>query len=261
MMSDYIFEAQKEDKELRRLCLIEAVFDPDTITRLIKTGIKAGWCCLEIGAGAGSIALWMSKQVGPGGSVVAIDRDTTHLQALNGTRCEVIQGDFLETNLEVQFDLIHCRYVLIHNKNDMEILKKIRHILKPGGRVLLEEPDFTSARTLNPSSNMSGKKVNQAICRMFRDMDLDPMYGLHLPEKLTESGYDILDLDAALHFSPGNSSLAKLMAASAKVLREKYIASGEASEEDITSYIKNAENGDYWAIYYATISIMGKVAG
>ncbi len=257
-MSEYIFERQTEDKEMQRLRMIESAFDPATIAKLKKTGIKEGWRCLEIGAGAGSIALWMSEQVGLSGKVVAIDKNTTHLQVLKGINCEVIQGDILEASLEGQFDLIHCRYVLIHNKHDLEILKRIRHHLKPGGCVVLEEPDFNSALILNPTADRCVQKVNQAICKMFLDMDLDPMYGIHLPDKLMKTGYDIIHLDAALHFCRGNSPAAKVMAASATALREKYIASGEANKEDIENYIKNARDGTYWAVYYATVSVMVK---
>lgn len=259
-MSEYIFEKQKENKETQRLRLLETAFDAATIAGLKKTGISAGWRCLEIGAGAGSIARWMTEQVGATGSVVAIDKDTSHLQALDDTHCEIIQGDFLHLPFNIPFDVIHCRYVLIHNQQDLAMLKKIRSLLKPGGCVLLEEPDFTSALKMNPASELSAKKVNQAICTMFRDLKLDPMYGISLPNKLSQTGYEIIDLDAALHFCRGNTPVAKLMAASADALREKYIGSGEANEGDIETYIKHAANDDYWSVYYTTISVRAKAA-
>ena len=43
---------------------LEAGLDENTKTRLSALGIAAGWRCLEIGAGSGSIARWMAKLVG-----------------------------------------------------------------------------------------------------------------------------------------------------------------------------------------------------
>jgi 2-polyprenyl-3-methyl-5-hydroxy-6-metoxy-1,4-benzoquinol methylase len=59
MMNEYILERNQGDDELLRLRMIEEALDPATIALLHSTGIRAGWRCLEIGAGGGSIAVWM----------------------------------------------------------------------------------------------------------------------------------------------------------------------------------------------------------
>lgn len=58
----------------RRLSLLENYLDPMT-RRLSMLGIGHGLRCLEVGAGSGSVASWLSKQVGPTGRVVATDID------------------------------------------------------------------------------------------------------------------------------------------------------------------------------------------
>jgi ubiquinone/menaquinone biosynthesis C-methylase UbiE len=50
--------------------------NPGTIRRMGNIGVTDGWICLEVGAGAGSIARWLARRVGPTGSVVATDLDT-----------------------------------------------------------------------------------------------------------------------------------------------------------------------------------------
>ena len=54
-MSHYIFDNNSHEREFRRLQLVEAANDPTTIALLEETGIQAGWHCLELGTGAGSI--------------------------------------------------------------------------------------------------------------------------------------------------------------------------------------------------------------
>src|SRR5437764_7055243 len=65
-----------------RLASIEEWLDPGTISHLRARGIGAGWRCLEVGGGGGSIARWLCAQVRPGGQVVATDRDTRLLERL-----------------------------------------------------------------------------------------------------------------------------------------------------------------------------------
>lgn len=142
-VSAYIFDSHKEDKELKRLKLIEAAFDAESISCLKKTGLKTDWYCLEIGPGAGSILAWLGGKVGEHGAVVGIDKNTKYVDHLKTAPFQIITGDFSEAQFERAFDLIHCRYVLIHNAEEQGLISKIKQCLKPGAYVVLEEPDFT----------------------------------------------------------------------------------------------------------------------
>jgi len=73
-MGEYIFEKNAPDREFDRLKMIEAATDADTLSLLEQTGIAAGWNCIELGAGAGSIAEWMGRRVGPQGLILAHTR-------------------------------------------------------------------------------------------------------------------------------------------------------------------------------------------
>ena len=42
-------------------------------------GLAEGWHVLEVGAGGGSMARWLSEQVGPSGRVMATDIDLQRL--------------------------------------------------------------------------------------------------------------------------------------------------------------------------------------
>ena len=64
-------------KAKRRLALLEFYLDPKTKRRALALGLPYGWRCLEVGAGGGSIALWLSDQVGMEGKVVATDINPT----------------------------------------------------------------------------------------------------------------------------------------------------------------------------------------
>jgi len=258
-MSQYIFDKNAEDRELGRLRMIEAAVDADTIGLLNETGVAAGWSCLELGAGAGSIVEWMGAQVGSRGTVLALDKKTAYLRRFSSVPYRVIEGDFLTIPIASTMDLLHARYVLIHNKQDEAMLRKIRTIVKPGSYVVLEEPDFTSAQFLNFYGDAAHKRVNEAICRMFTKAGLDPAYGIGLPRKAAAAGLNIVRTKAVLHLCAGNAPIANVMAESALALRKEYTGTGIATDQDIDRYVAYAHDPQYWSVYYSTVSVIAQV--
>src|ERR1700758_2008586 len=70
----------REEAEDDRLSLLERLLDP--ISRRRRDKVRPGWRCLEVGAGRGSMAVWLAEQVGPSGQVVANDLELTSLERL-----------------------------------------------------------------------------------------------------------------------------------------------------------------------------------
>src|SRR5215475_14767528 len=104
----------REQPEEERLGLLEQLFDP--ISQRRRDLVQPGWRCLEIGAGRGSMAVWLAQQVGPTGQVVATDIDLRYLDRLKLPNLEVVRHNILEDSLDVlapgSFDLVCCRLVL-----------------------------------------------------------------------------------------------------------------------------------------------------
>jgi ubiquinone/menaquinone biosynthesis C-methylase UbiE len=134
-------------RQLERLTALEAVLDAGTVRHLEALGVGAGWGCLEVGAGAGSIARWLCERVGRGGHVLATDLDTRFVEAAllhqhNGT---VLQHDLLRDRLpEASFELVHARLLLAWLTEPSHGLTKLVAALKPGGLLLAEELDCIS---------------------------------------------------------------------------------------------------------------------
>src|SRR5215467_15342980 len=97
-MSTYPISNADPDEE-RRLALLESLVDPGTIQRLSNLDVGPGWRCLEVGAGRGSIAKWLSEKVGTQGSVVAIDIDTRFLDAIGADNLQVLKLDVVDEPL------------------------------------------------------------------------------------------------------------------------------------------------------------------
>ncbi len=259
--SQYVFTDSQRSRELERLQAIEQVFDPASQKRIQLTGITENWRCLEVGAGAGSIAQWLATVVGKNGKVLAVDLDTRFIAHLNQSNVEVLEADVRHLTLESNsFDLIHARYVLIHIPDFQVALIKMLELLKPDGWIVLEEPDFSAARAIvgEKTACQSVNRVNRAILKMFENRGMDYALGVKLPAILQGYALQLLSVENGAPLSNGGSGVATVMKMSTLQLAEKYVATHIATQEDVERYCQFAEDQSAWAIYYATVGVVAQ---
>jgi len=104
-----------------------------------------GWRCLEVGGGGGSITEWLCRRVGPTGRVVATDINTRFLDALdfeNLERCVHTTLSWTDSNKEcwTSFTLLRA----LSSQWTPDSARADGLSAKPGGVLLVEEPDFSS---------------------------------------------------------------------------------------------------------------------
>jgi len=260
LKTDYVFQATEEPRELVRLQMLERIFDAGTQRRMLATGPTTGWHCLEVGAGAGSIVRWLEQRVGPSGKVVALDTNPRFLRGSSSSTIEIMQGDICDMELPLAtFDLVHARYVMIHIAEYRKAFERMLRCVKPGGWVVIEEPDFQAARAVTgpEESRLSFGRVTDAIERMFTSLGMDYALGAQLPALFQEYDLSHLTVEHEGHLSAGGGMVAQLMKLSAEQLRDKYVATGKVTEADIEQYCRLADDPDAWAIYYATVAVTG----
>jgi SAM-dependent methyltransferase len=137
-------------KDAQRLRLLHDVYGPGTEALLRRAGLRAGLRVVEIGCGSGNTACWVAEQVGPGGSVVAIDVSPEQIEVARqqavGRKLRNIEfqvADAYAPRLpEGAFDLAYCRLVLMHLTHPADALAAMRALVRPGGVVACEEMDL-----------------------------------------------------------------------------------------------------------------------
>jgi SAM-dependent methyltransferase len=205
----YIYRDQPDEAELRRLRMLERLADPYTEELLLEIGLSAGWHCLEVGAGAGSTARWLSSQVGPGGRVVALDTDTRFLRpTIAGPgRPEVIEADILVDDLPSgAFDLVHARHVLAHLGDQAGgAVQRMAAALRPGGWLVVEDIDATDLllATDDPFAQHAANVVVAAFREAIAERGADANIGRRLPTLLEAAGLVGVEVDARLPFRRG----------------------------------------------------------
>jgi len=187
-----------------RFAHLSALYDDVTSRHLDRLGIRAGWSGLEVGAGGGSIALFMSRRVGVRGHVVATDINTDWmscpLPANVELRCHDIGIDPLP---DATFDVIHARAVLTFVPERRTALQRMIAALKPSGWLRIEEllPPITEAwdRPDEPDVALA-RKARLAILEVVRRGGGDPVFPQELPLYLGASG--LADVGAEGYFVP-----------------------------------------------------------
>jgi ubiquinone/menaquinone biosynthesis C-methylase UbiE len=141
-MTSYIFDNSAEREAVERFSSLSGTARSHTVRHLLSTGVGAGWQCLEIGGGSGSIARWLADRVGHQGNVFVTDIDPRFLAPAGRGQLKVRRHDVGTEGLpESTFDLIHARLVLIHVPQRVASLDRLVAALKPGGWIVIEEYD------------------------------------------------------------------------------------------------------------------------
>lgn len=159
--------------------------DAYTTGILRDLGITESWDCLELGAGAGSVAYWLAGQC-PGGRVVAVDVDTRYLAPDRAPNLEVQQADITDRGYRPgSFDLIHARYLFCHLPGRDEVIARAAGWLKPGGWLVVADP-YQLAPETSPFPLV--RRLMAAYQRKYAAHGADLTWARGLPAVLARSG-------------------------------------------------------------------------
>jgi len=226
-----------EDFEGERLQLLQQSLDPLTIRRFERLGVQKGWRCLEVGAGGGSVARWLVKQVGPQGKVVATDIETRLLDKMHEPNLEIRQHDILVDSLEQgYYNLAHTRAVLMHLSDPVQAVRKMAAAVRPGGWLFLEEFDwisFGAVDTDSPAAQAFNQKMGTLAKTLQAVHVMDLYFGRHLRGLLEQLGFVDTDAEGITGISRGGEPLTQLQQMNLQLAGPPLIAAGILSEEDV----------------------------
>ena len=149
----------RTEAETRRLILQAHIYGPLTRRFFQAAGIGAGMKVLDIGSGAGDVAMLAADLVGPRGRVVGVDMNGEILEtarrraaAAGFANVTFHAGDVREIAFEDEFDAVVGRWVLMYVPDPAALLRSLIARLRPGGIVAFHENDFTYPPTTFPAT-------------------------------------------------------------------------------------------------------------
>lgn len=255
----YVFDNAKRYAEIRYQLLSE-MFDEATTRHLASTGAGGGWRCLEAGAGAGSVARWLSKRVGPAGRVIATDLDTTLLQRLRLINVQVRRHDLVRDHLDQrEFDLVHTRLVLMHLPQREQALSKLCDAVKPGGWIVLEEFDSLSQPA---DSSLECPETPLKTARAFRQhvasQGVDLGYGRTLTGSLVRRRFENIRSEGRLAIWQGGSAGSRFMRSTYEELREQILRTGVVTEEEYERDLTRLDDPSFLVVSPVMWSVCGR---
>ncbi|WP_198520661.1 class I SAM-dependent methyltransferase [Kitasatospora sp. CB02891] len=228
----YLFDNASAHARGQHRCLA-GWLDRISIGELSRVGVQPGMSCLDVGAGAGSIAVWLADQVGPGGAVLATD--LVPLPMADRPALTVLRHDVVRDALpEAAFDLVHVRLVLSHLPEREAVLARLLAALRPGGVLHLLEFDAEYAPVLTVPDERAGdlyRRYQQAKLRAFRTRGSEQGWGRKCAAAMVRAGF--VGVEASPHLDtlgPGTPQL-EMQVHNTWHLREALLREGLTDDE------------------------------
>jgi SAM-dependent methyltransferase len=143
-----------------RLRILHNVYGPGARTLLTRAGIQPGMKVADLGCGVGMTTRLLAELVGDAGQVVGIDYSAAQIEVARNltpsskSNVSFVEASATDTGLpRMSFDLVYCRFLLIHLTEPELAMREMYDLLKPGGILVIEDGDLTSAGS-EPSSKL-----------------------------------------------------------------------------------------------------------
>lgn len=210
---------------------LSGMLNPRTVARLssLRTDIR-GSRCLEVGAGAGSIAHWLAEQVGPQGQVLATD--LAPISIPSHPRLKVLRHDIVNEPVpDGPWDLVHTRLLLMHLPSRLDVLRKLAAALAPGGVLVVEDWDISwlDNRAMHAPSAADAalfERYHDTLIKVFVESGVEPSWACQALGHMIDAG--LVDVSAQIQTESwhGGSVGAKMIAGTITQLRDRLLAHG-----------------------------------
>jgi SAM-dependent methyltransferase len=142
-----------------RLRVLHNVYGPGTRRLLRDAGLRRGMRAADLGCGTGMVTSLLAEIVGPEGDVVGVDMSAAQIAqararfSSRATNVSFVEASATDTGLpHATFDLVYCRFLLIHMPDPGQALREMLALLKPHGILVCEDGDLTTAGSEPPSA-------------------------------------------------------------------------------------------------------------
>lgn len=256
-VSEYVLDHHQEG-ERQRLALMSRLLDPMHRRHLERLGAGPGARTLEVGCGNGSISAWLAGRIAPGGRAVAVDLDLSLLDAdVPGLECR--QADILAGPVGPgDFDLVTARAVLHHVADAEAAVANLVTSAKPGGTILLIEPDFLPVSIAEPPEV---RAFWQGWLAWSREQGIDYFIGRRLPAMLSRLGLKDVEATAETALYNGGSLWAVYWRQTVIELRPRLIDSGKLDDRSIDTFLAQCADPAWWTQTIAFTAVDGRAPG
>lgn len=242
---------------------LQALYDPVTVRHLEAVGLTAGWSCLEVGSGGGSVARWMGERVGPTGRVLVTDLDPRWVDA-TGSNLKVRRLDLRNDPVPGRaFDLVHARLVLQHLPERDAVLRRLVAALKPGGWLVMSEFDnqYPPCPDSGDERDALVNRVHDAFVAVITAVAGDVRYGRRLHRVFQEAGLVDVWADGHLAVVYGSSPGSLTMLANIRQVRPRLLEGSGMTDLDLERYETTLQDPTFSLLMPVLFTACGRRVG
>jgi SAM-dependent methyltransferase len=177
-----------DERNPERQQLLAKVLEPPTRTVLAQLPKIPDARVLDLGCGQGNTTRCLADVLEPS-ECIGVEFDATLVEYAQtrpgnppGVRFQ--QGDATQLPFpDASFDVVFCRYLLIHIPDPPRVVREMMRVVRPGGFVVAYEGDFTAVGTSHPPC-----AALETIHRVWRGLFQNPDAGRRLVHYLRDAG-------------------------------------------------------------------------
>jgi SAM-dependent methyltransferase len=154
--------------------------------------LTTGQIVLDAGCGTGVLLAALAHAVAPSGHVIGLDHNAAFLVEARrrvetagvSERVELREGDALALPFaDASFDASHCERLLMHLDEPGRAVTELARVTRPGGWVVVAEPDYGASRTDHPDQEAL-RTIHEATIAPLRN----PRVGLEVFRLMADAG-------------------------------------------------------------------------
>jgi predicted O-methyltransferase YrrM len=228
------------EPELKRLARQARLIDPITKRFFQSAGVADGMRILDVGSGAGDVAILAARMVGPNGGIVGTDTSPVaiataqhRVEAAGLTNVVFRKGDPSEMTYDRPFDAVVGRYVLQFMADPAASLACLAKHLRPGGLLVFHELDWSGTRSTPPAATFD--LACSWIDRTIANSDQSRL-GLKLASLFRKAGLPPaeMQLEAAIGAGQTAGGIVRLVTQLVETLLPSMTRVGVASEAEVS---------------------------
>ena len=176
-----------DEKNFERQQLLADILNPLTAPLLAGIPRQSIASILDLGCGQGNTTRFLAERF-PGATATGLEYDSklvayASAQAANRTGVSFQQGDAQKLPYpDASFDLVFCRYLLLHLPDPDAAIREMLRVTKPGGYTIAYEPDCIFDMSYPPNPGLA------TMTFLFNKLFAHPNMGRQLVHRFRAAG-------------------------------------------------------------------------
>lgn len=195
-----------DERNAERQQLLATILNPPTREVLMRLPPLPNARCLDLGCGQGNTTRFLAEVLQPS-ECIGLEYDAALVeyaaaQPGNPPCVRFEQGDATQlAYAEASFDIVFCRFLLIHMIDPARVIREMLRVAKPGGFVIAFEADF--AIDISYPANPGTALINKVWQGVFQN----PSVGRRLVPLFKEAGAANIQAGAFMQLEHDASTL------------------------------------------------------